>query len=232
MMRTIQDKDDCIVRYKQPRAVLAPTPGTYTKFQEAFDFFNTELFADGLPQVLITLQRKARTLGYFSFKRFHGRARKTKVTVHEIALNPDGFAGNTDEEILSTLVHEQVHCWQYTHGKPSRGRYHNQEWAAKMKAMGLQASHTGKPGGKETGQRVSHYIVCQGPFAVAYKKLQARGFALHWQSATNGEQGKGKQASKTKFSCPDCGQNAWAKLDAQLKCLVCSKQMLSHAHSI
>lgn len=231
-MKMKQDKENCIVRYKQPRAVLAPTPGTYTKFQEAFDYFNMELFADALPQVLITLQRKGRTLGYFSFKRFHGRGRKAKVTAHEIALNPDGFAGNTDEEILSTLVHEQVHCWQYTDGKPSRGRYHNREWAAKMKEIGLQPSDTGKPGGKETGQQMTHYIIPNGPFAVAYKKLQARGFQLHWQSATTGAQGKGKQASKTKFTCPDCGQNVWGKPDAQVNCDICSAKMLSDAHSI
>ena len=27
-----------------------------------------------------------------------------------------------------------------------------------------------------------------------------------------------KRASKTKFTCPECGQNAWAKPDALLLC--------------
>ena len=150
-----------------------------------------------------------------------------QVYVRAVFRHPDGFAGNTDEEILSTLVHEQVHCWQYTHGKPSRGRYHNREWAAKMKEIGLQPSDTGKPGGRETGQRVSHYIITQGPFAVACKKLQAHGFQLHWQSATTGAHGKGKQASKTKFTCPDCGQNVWGKPGAQVRCDFCSAKMMS-----
>lgn len=30
-----------------------------------------------------------------------------------------------------------------------------------------------------------------------------------------------KAASKTKYVCPECGHNAWAKLDAQLICGEC-----------
>jgi len=32
---------------------------------------------------------------------------------------------------------------------------------------------------------------------------------------------KAKKASKTKFTCPECGQNAWAKPDAALICGDC-----------
>ena len=35
------------------------------------------------------------------------------------------------------------------------------------------------------------------------------------------EQGRAKKSSKTKFTCPDCGQNAWAKPDALLICGEC-----------
>jgi predicted SprT family Zn-dependent metalloprotease len=57
---------------------------------------------------------------------------------HELALNPDHFIGRSDEEICPTLVHEMVHVWQHQHGQPSARGYHNQEWAVKMKALGLQ----------------------------------------------------------------------------------------------
>ena len=36
-----------------------------------------------------------------------------------------------------------THVWQHQHGKPSSRGYHNREWAAKMKAIGLQPSNTG-----------------------------------------------------------------------------------------
>jgi predicted RNA-binding Zn-ribbon protein involved in translation (DUF1610 family) len=91
-----------------------------------------------------------------------------------------------------------------------------------MKEVGLQPSATGEAGGKETGQRMSHYVIAGGPFARAFAKLQATGFQLRWQSRTEVEQArKVKKASKTKFTCPDCGQNAWAKPDTLLICGTC-----------
>jgi hypothetical protein len=64
-----------------------------------------------------------------------------------------------------------------------------------VKEIGLQPSTTGEPGGKETGQSVTHYILPGGPYAKAYAKLKAKGFQLHWQSAPAGQQAKAK-ASK------------------------------------
>jgi len=189
----------------------------YQGFQRAYDFFNRELFSGRLPQVLVTIQRHANTRGYFSPQRFNGRVEKQ--TVHELALNPDTFTGRTDEMILSTLVHEMCHVWQETYGEPSRRGYHNQQWAAKMRAVGLQPSNTGVEGGMETGQAVSHYILPEGRFATAYVKLAQSGLQLHWQS-TQAVRGA-KITSKRKFTCPECGQNAWAKPVARLICGEC-----------
>ena len=66
-------------------------------------------------------------------------------------MNPDHF-GRSDEEILSTLVHEMAHVWQQTHGRPPRRCYHDREWAAKMREIGLQPSTTGQPGGQKRGK--------------------------------------------------------------------------------
>jgi predicted SprT family Zn-dependent metalloprotease len=167
----------------------------------------------------VTLQRRSHTRGYFSPERFTGRVER--VAVHELALNPDTFADRTDEEILSTLTHEMAHVWQQSHGKPPSGRHHDREWAAKMKEIGLQPTDTGEPGGKEIGQSVTHYILPGGRYAQAYRKLAATGFQLHWESASATERDKVKRLSKTKFTCPECGQNAWAKPDANLVCGEC-----------
>jgi hypothetical protein len=191
----------------------------YQGFQRAYDFFNKELFAGSLPQVLVTLQRHAHSRGYFSPERFHGRIEKSAV--HELALNPDTFTKRTDEMILSTLAHEMAHVWQETHGEPSRRGYHNQEWADKMREIGLQPTSTGEPGGMETGQSMTHYIIPGGRYSKAFEKLASTGFQLHWQSVSASGQGRGKKSSKTKFSCPDCGQNAWAKPGARLICGEC-----------
>lgn len=195
------------------------TQAEYRTFQQAYDFFNAELFGGSLPHVLVTLQRHAKAYGYFSPERFVGRAEKEAA--HELAMNPDHF-GRTDELILSTLVHEMVHVWQKAHGKMPRRGYHDKQWATKMKEVGLHPSDSGAPGGKETGQNISHYITEDGPFAVAFAKLQATGFTLRWRSltATDDPTRKKKNASKTKYTCPACGTNAWAK---PLTALICGE---------
>src|SRR5882762_1004247 len=151
----------------------AITPTEYKAFQDAYDFFNRALFGGSLPSLLITFQRHARARGYFAPERFAGRI--DPATAHELAMNPDTFAGRSDEDILSTLAHEMAHVWQQTHGTPPRRSYHDRQWAAKMKEIGLQPSTTGEPGGKETGQSVTHYIIQGGAFARAFAKLKAAG---------------------------------------------------------
>ena len=129
------------------------------------------------------------------------------------------FTGRSDKSILSTLVHEMVHVWQETHGTRPRRSYHDREWARKMKEIGLQPSTTGEPGGKETGQSVTHYILPGGRFADAYTELAASGFRINWQSVPfNGVERKRKTASKTRYTCPKCGTNAWAKPRTELIC--------------
>src|SRR5580704_11814048 len=104
----------------------AITTQTAGDFQTAFDFFNRKLFGNSLPQVMVTLQRHAKARGYFAPERFHARGNKT--TVHEIAMNPDCFCDESDERILSTLVHEMAHLWQQVHGRAPRRCYHDKQW--------------------------------------------------------------------------------------------------------
>jgi hypothetical protein len=210
-------------RVERTKQTPLPTKAIYSTFQEAYSFFNRELFDGSLrDNVLIVLSRKANSRGHFGANRFSGRRADTKL--HELSLNPDHFPGRTDEQICSTMVHEMVHCWQYEHGTPSRRGYHNAEWARAMKAVGLYPSSTGGVGGMETGGNVSHYIVTGGPFEIAYAKLAAKGFVLDWQSASLPTQSKPK-SSKVKFTCGLCGQNAWGKPDLAILCKPCRHEM-------
>lgn len=206
------------VSYERTDKSPAITPIEYSGLQEAYDHFNGEPFNGQLPDVLITYQRKAHSLGYFAADRFSSRTEK--FAKHELALNPDGFIDKTDKQICQTLVHEQVHVWQKAHGKPASRGYHNTEWAAKMKTIGLQPSSTGMVGGKETGQRMSDYVIPGGPFERTFTKLAAAGWKLNLQSAPRPGQ-KGGVNSKTKFSCPTCGQNVWGKPDTMVLCMDC-----------
>ena len=212
---------------KPPKGKKSITTVEYGAFQRAYDSFNVQLYDKSpLPHVLVTLQRRARSGGYFAPDRFSERT--AHGSAHELALNPDAFTGRSDEWILSVLVHEMTHVWQQVYGKPGRGRYHNREWAEKMKEIGLYPSATGEPGGKETGPRMAHYILPAGPYAAAYAALAQTGFQLRWQSARPTKERERSLRSKTKFTCAECGQNAWAKPDAMLGCYACAE---SHADS-
>lgn len=152
----------------------------YAALEEAYDFFNQCLFNGQLPPCLMTLNRHRHARGYFAAERFGHREQEQRTD--EIALNPDTFEQRTDLEILSTLVHEQCHLWQHHFGKTSRNGYHNKQWAEKMEAIGLMPSDTAAPGGKRTGQSVTHYLLPGGAFERAALELLAQQFKLSWQS--------------------------------------------------
>jgi hypothetical protein len=181
-----------------------PTQRTYKTLDDAYRFFNERLFAGKLPGCLITMQRKNQAYGYFAGGRF-GSVDGKEVT-DEIALNPSHFKNRTSEQSLSTLVHEMAHLQQHHFGKPSRTGYHNKEWGQMMRAVGLIPSDTGAPGGREVGQKVSHYIDEGGPFALVCADLTAEGFdALYVELWSEGDAAKAKKkaASKTRYTCPE-----------------------------
>jgi predicted SprT family Zn-dependent metalloprotease len=210
--------------------VQNPTTLTYISLTTAYDFFNMELFTGTLPPCLITVQRKKGSFGYFSGERFQNTANQEEIT-DEIALNPAHFAARSPEQVLSTLAHEMVHLWQHHFGKPPTKSYHDKHWAAKMREIGLIPTATGEKGGKETGQKMSHLIAEDGNFKRACQSLLAQHPAILYSDRAVAEDKirKKKLASKTKYTCPTCGLNAWAKPAVSLVCGNCQDPMQSDA---
>ena len=154
-----------------------PTSELYDALQKVYNHFNTKLFADSLPPVLFTTQRKKNVMGYFACNRWIDTE---GMKCSEIAINPSYVGRSTLLELFQTIVHEMVHCWQYEHGTPSRRTYHNREWAQMMEDCGLMPSSTGKPGGKRTGQKISDYPIPGGYFIKECEYLIKSGFTLPW----------------------------------------------------
>lgn len=154
-----------------------PTATTYAELDHVYRVFNAELFDGALPHCMLTLQRKKRTMGYFSSRRFGHRAGQR---TDELALNPEYFGIVPLVEIMQTIAHEMVHLWQSHFGTPGRGRYHNEEWAARMESIGLMPSSTGKPGGRRTGDFVADYPAPGGKFLKACELLLTQAFTISW----------------------------------------------------
>ncbi len=157
---------------------MEPTNELYESLQIAYKHFNERLFNSCLVKVIFTVQRQKGVMGYFAPDRW-GNLEGSKC--HEIAINPSYVAHARLIEVMQTLVHEMVHCWQYCYGDPGRKFYHNKEWANKMIEVGLMPSHNGRPGGRTTGQNMSDYIIKGGEFLKAFKVLERRkSFKLKW----------------------------------------------------
>jgi len=198
------------------------TQQVYSTFDDAYHFFNKRLFDGLLPDSLITLQKKSRSRGHFGAERYQERDGKEKIA--ELNLNPDYFVGRTDAEILSTLVHELTHVQQQSSGEPSRGGYHNKQWASMMEAVGLMPSSTEKEGGSKTGQNMSHYIIMGGAFDIACQDFLKDG-GLEWESVVYSKIKRQSKKTRWKFTCPVCTQNAWAKENAKIMCGECECNM-------
>ena len=73
----------------------------------------------------------------------------------------------------------------------------NGVWGEIMKGVGLYPSHNEKPGGRETGFKVSHYVIPGGPFEVACAELLKSGFDISYVEVWHDAQ-QSKKESKTK----------------------------------
>jgi hypothetical protein len=214
--------DDAEMPRSQPQDKPAPAPTigqTYGPLQALFDHLNRELFGGRLPHCLITLQRRARSKGYFARERFAAIGGEARTD--EIAMNPAHFRINPARDTASTLLHEMVHLWQYHFGSPKKSGYHDREWAAKMVALELMPSTTGAPGGKLTGHKVDHYVLDGEAFDLSWRRFEATGQAIGWgDAAQQGAEQKTKQ-TRVKFKCSVCGDAVWGKPSISALCIPC-----------
>ena len=198
-----------------------------------FRHFNEELFAGELPEPLLNLSRgHQKAVAFFAPKRWESK----ETTTHEISLNPRHLADGSAIDTAQSLVHEMVHLWQEVHGTPPRRGYHDREWSAKMIAVGLQPINaaTGQPAMSAHG--MSDVVIEGGAFEKAFNHLPPHAL-LPWACLEARRQGPSKPAgdaptpspetetdvpkprNKQKYTCPDCGANAWGKPAMRLGCL-------------
>ena len=176
------------------------------------------------PACILTIQSSGRCKGFAAKSVWSDNCGKY---LDQITLVFDAHAHGDVKDLSATLAHEKMHAKQFHDGKPGTGNYHNRQFADWMKSIGIQTSKTGRPGGAEIGTGMSQYIVEHGPFDQIMDELIAEGFFFPWeavgmmQSKDGGSvpPSKPRDRSKMKFTCPVCGQNAWAKQAAKLACL-------------
>jgi hypothetical protein len=221
---------------------LSPTQRQLRSIEKAYAYFNRTLFHKKLPACVMTLGRagRVRWIGGMASHVWFQEGEEDRI--HQITLDSRLFAYEI-MEVYGTLVHEMVHLWQTENGQPSKNAFHNREWAFKMREVGLIPSETGKPGGKEIGENVSHYIEEGGRFEKAFSKmpkscryeLTTRSSDELYPAAVMTPLPKKSQASpksrrrsstgKTTYVCPKCGQRAYGGQKLMINCGVCEVAM-------
>lgn len=209
----------------------SPTKIAYVSLDDAYSFFDANLFADRLRgQALITLQRRGRSRGFVSPEKFVDRA--TGKRVHELALNPGYFPGMSDTDILAQLAHEMCHVLQLVKGTAGRRGFHNEDWADTMESIGLTPTATGVAGGARTGEIVSQ-VVDEGPFKAVCTRLLAGGRRLvRFEDKADQKTEKAKKAkaaSHTAFVCPACERQVRGVPTSFVLCGHCNLKMLPRA---
>jgi hypothetical protein len=203
-----------------------PTAETYGALETAYNFFNDRLFGGRLMPCLFVMQRgKSNRNGHFHAEIWQSQ-KVEGYAADEMSINPNTLQSRSITDLLSTLVHEMTHLEQHHSGEPSRNGYHNKEWGKLMDAVGLTPSNTGEPGGKRTGQQMTHYIEDGGPFDQACSELLETGFLIPWLSVDTTPEPKERKAStRTKFTCQGCNANAWGKPELIIHCGPCEERM-------
>jgi hypothetical protein len=203
--------------------VIAPHGATlvaeseYANVQVLFDWLNSRLFDGRLPQSLLLLYHHEHELGRFVVRRSRGKGGIPSER-YEISLNVD-LHKRGERDLASTLLHEMVHLETHLAGKVESRRCHSKGWAERMVRVGLCPTHTGRPGGRQTGQSMTHLIVEGGAFDKAWKALVATGWRLRGSPP----------AGARRFVCARCGQAATGEPRARLMCGACLAQALPRA---
>jgi hypothetical protein len=180
----------------------------------AFGHFNKELFLGKLKAPMLILTRDARVVaGHFAARKW---ADEEGELIHEIAINANWMIDGDPMTLFCVLAHEMCHLWQFDHGKPTRGGYHNEEWMKQAHGLGLKT--------EGAGQQVHTEIEPGGSVEAAIASMPEAA-VFPWMSAEcvegdeKGGQGKqGKSGIRARYTCPACGLNAWAKPGANLVC--------------
>jgi hypothetical protein len=181
--------------------------------------------AQPLGRCMITFSRpsgRAKALGFFHPDGWVEQAGGLKLA--EIAINPEAMALHGHTEVVQTLCHEKAHQWQEEHGKPSRGGYHNREWARKMERLGLMPSSTGAPGGNKTGPKMGDYLIVGGALAQLVADLPGR-LRLPFMGLPPEASEPKPKSGPARFVCDGCGGVARAKKTMNLRCDDCDQVM-------
>ena len=195
-----------------------------------FDLLNETFFENELSRPTITIQSTPRAYGHFSLRE------DTWVSklggTHEINIGA-GTLARPIEEVVSTLLHEMVHYFNYERGVQdcSRGNtYHNRKFKEEAERRGLLVEHSDKYGWSHTSPSdlLLDFVLENDLSDILINRNEFSGFQM---GATGTHSGTpitptAKKSSSRKYICPCCGTSIRATKKVNIGCLDCGVPMI------
>ena len=195
-----------------------------------FDLLNETFFENELSRPTITIQSTPRAYGHFSLRE------DTWVSklggTHEINIGA-GTLSRPIEEVVSTLLHEMVHYYNYERGVQdcSRGNtYHNRKFREEAERRGLNVEHSDKYGWSHTSPSdlLLDFVLENDLSDILINRNEYSGFQIGGTGTHNGTPitPTAKKSSSRKYICPCCGTSIRATKEVNIGCLDCGVPMI------
>lgn len=195
-----------------------------------FDLLNEEFFENALSRPTITIQSTPKAYGHFSLKADTWISKLGGT--HEINIGA-GTIARPIEEVVTTLLHEMVHYFNYENGIQdcSRGgTYHNSKFKKAAESRGLIVSYSKKYGWAITSpsERILDFVIENDLKDILINRNEQSGFVIGGGSGThNGTDGGTPKTSSTrKYICPCCKMSVRATRTVRIACIDCGQQMI------
>lgn len=195
-----------------------------------FDLLNETFFENELSRPTITIQSTPRAYGHFSLRE------DTWVSklggTHEINIGA-GTLSRPIEEVVSTLLHEMVHYYNYERGVQdcSRGNtYHNRKFREEAERRGLNVEHSDKYGWSHTSPSdlLLDFVLENDLSDILINRNEFSGFQMGGTGTHSGTPitPTAKKSSSRKYICPCCGTSIRATKKVNIGCLDCGVPMI------
>lgn len=195
-----------------------------------FDLLNATFFENELSRPTITIQSTPRAYGHFSLRE------DTWVSklggTHEINIGA-GTLARPIEEVVSTLLHEMVHYYNYERGIQdcSRGNtYHNRKFREEAERRGLIVEHSDKYGWSHTSPSdlLLDFVLDNDLSDILINRNEFSGFQMGGTGTHSGTPitPTAKKSSSRKYICPCCGTSIRATKKVNIGCLDCGVPMI------
>ena len=196
-----------------------------------FDLLNEEFFESALSRPTITIQSTPKAYGHFSLRD------DTWVSAignsHEINIGAGTLSRNI-EDIVTTLLHEMVHYYNYENGVQdcSRGNtYHNKHFRDEAEARGLQVTKSDKYGWAitEPTETILDFVIKNqlSDILISRNEMVYGGFSGTYGKGDEGTTTVTKRTSSSrKYVCPCCGLSVRATRTVRIKCIDCDEEMI------